>query len=233
MSRPPISESNDDMASKQVFILLFLVALANIYISGAPTLNMNLSGGRYIIQATASMATLIAWILGLLIVLGLHKRPGAEMDIARPVGLFKRFVACFIDSLLYSIVLGTTIPLLALAIEGIRTSNFAWWFSRGHRVGSDVIVEISFHLVFILTIVLFALPVARQRQSLGQLITGYAVITESGRITLLRACLRCVLAYFSCILFVLSCPMALLRKDRRMWHDLVFKTYPCKETTEV
>jgi uncharacterized RDD family membrane protein YckC len=220
------------MTKKATLIILFVASVAVVFTCGDTALNINLSGGRYFIQAGASVGSAIAFILGLLVVLGIHRRPKAEMDMSKPVGLFKRFAACLIDLLVYLVLLLPSITFLALLVEGARTGELAWWFSRDHRVPTDIFIEISFAITMISFFVLFALPVSRQRQSLGQLIMGYIVLTEGGSISLFKASLRGLLACFAWILFIISCPMALLRKDKRMWHDLVFNTYPCEKAKD-
>ncbi len=216
------------MTNKYILFLLFICALICIFTFGGASVNIAVSQTQYVILADASVDTVIALAFSVFVLICVHKRPRPEIDAGVPVGLFKRFIAFLIDFLLNLIVVVAVSALVSLLVEGIRTGRFAWSFARFHRVSTDIIIESILIMSIMGLLVLFALPVYRQRQSLGQAITGYVVISGKERVSLFKALLRCILSFISCALFFVSCPMVWFRKDRRMWHDLLFNTYPCK-----
>ncbi len=220
--KPPL------LSKKPVLIFLYLVAVLVMFILGGAAIDINFSRGYYIIQAYGSMGSLLAFLFGLLILIVTCRRKKNQMDLSRPVGLFKRFTAFFIDFLLYLVIIAPPLVFLALTLEGIRTGEFSWFFSRHYPVYTDIIVGIAIVLALIAFFILFALPVSRKQQSLGQYFMGFGIVRKEGSLSLFKACLRFLMMYLTVALFFISGPMALLRKDKRMWGDLVFDTYPSK-----
>ena len=213
---------------KGKIILLFIAAIICAFFGGGASLSISYSPMGYVFYAHGSNMMFVMLLLMLIALLGSFKRHQAPLDIQRPAGIFRRFCAMFLDFIVYVCIAVVPIVILALVIEASHTGSFQWTVARNTKRSTDSLFGILIFLIMLGIIVLFALHVYRRQQSIGQMIMGYAVIPEGESISLIKAILRALLAYPTIILFIVSVPMALFRQDKRMWHDLVFKTYPRK-----
>jgi len=208
-------------------IILFLIGFICIFFGGA-SLNIQYSFSGYVFYAQGSSMAIGSFLLMLVAFLGSFNRHPAPMDLKRPAGIFRRFCALFIDFIVYVCIVTIPLVMLALIVESVHTGSFQWTVVRTEKRSTDSLLMVMIFISMLVLLIFFALHVHRRQQSIGQMIMGYAVISEYDDITLVKSVLRVLLGYLTMILFIISVPMALFRQDRRMWHDLVFKTFPRK-----
>ncbi len=141
----------------------------------------------------------------------------------RPAGLFRRLVSFLVDFFVNLSILILPATFLVLLLESTYVSEFAWVIERETRRPSDSWISVLLAMTMIAMVVLFALPISRSRQSVGGVLTNTRVLAQKPT-PLFRSTRRTILGYITLCAGLISIPMALSRKDRRMWHDLYYDT---------
>jgi uncharacterized RDD family membrane protein YckC len=153
-------------------------------------------------------------------------RPSIKtIDTLPTAGIARRFASFFIDFFTNLFIAGVVTTAVALLINGYQSGDFAWHVARPYEETKDSIYVILFVLTVIAAIVLFALPVSLKKQSVGCSIMGMYIHSER-RLSVFKSTLRTLVGYLTMCAALISVPMAWARKDRRMWHDKAFGTYP-------
>ncbi len=139
----------------------------------------------------------------------------------KPSTLTRRFISFIVDAvIIYEIVVPITITIV-LFIESKRTGSFAWSIFRKEFYNIDFL-PILFYTLALST--LFALPVWKQKRSIGNTVTNI-YITSDNELSFVKSVLRFFLGAITIGFFMITVPLAFFRKDKRMWHDIVFGTY--------
>lgn len=134
--------------------------------------------------------------------------------------MVRRFSAFLIDFFVVVAVLTPLVSLAPLTVEAFRTGTFVWAFERNYMVPSDWIIAISLFFVMLTLLMLyFALPIAKDRQTIGDYLMRLKVVPDQSaqvvdfgwRHAIRRAFLLC------CIWPLLS--LLVRRKDGTTWLD--------------
>ena len=145
-------------------------------------------------------------------------------------GVFRRFVAFWLDFILF---MAATVPLVGIAptlLEWRRTGIFEWSFARDVSAPYDVwLSTIGAFGGFIIMALYYALPLVRARPSPGSCIMGYQILSDDGGGLSLPTALKRV--FFG---FIAACGayfIAFTRRDKKIgkfWLDLRFGTHAVK-----
>jgi len=147
------------------------------------------------------------------------------------LSLRRRFVCFLIDFPLNIMVIGVPITLIDLVINCLQTNEFSWEINRLYNTSTDTIYFVLQILVFIGVLILFGYPISRRKQSLGGIITNTFIESKTD-ISLTKASLRSLVGFLTLAAGVISIPWAWLSKDKRMWHDSLFGTFPKQITSK-
>ena len=194
---------------------MFAGAEAKLSFSSGP------DGYVYVAQVTpAALAASVAALIVYLVALTGSDRYAASSDVA---GLLRRFGAFLLDFLLCGLLVIPVSASLALLLEGAVTGAFAFSVRRDEALPHDIAGHALVLVNMVVVLVLFALPLARQRRSAGAILCNLSVV-PAAPLGLERACLRTLLGFVTLAAALISVPMALSRADKRLWHDLAFDT---------
>jgi hypothetical protein len=151
----------------------------------------------------------------------------APADSGRPLpGIFRRFLAFWLDFGLVMSILAPILGVLPVLVEWGRTKVFAWTFERTTLAASDIpLAALSTAVALAMMMLYFAIPIFRQRPSPGSCIVGYQVVPEGGAaLTLRRALLRTSLGFLA-VCGAWAAPfVARDRRHGKFWLDRVFGT---------
>ncbi|HKL48642.1 MAG TPA: RDD family protein [Desulfuromonadales bacterium] len=159
-------------------------------------------------------------------------------------GFWIRFVAIFIDGIIFSILLlGMSMVVMALMGHSFMelmmvTGSGQMGDSQVQAMAARMSTEISTTLLtlnglyLLLVILYFVVPTGRTGQTLGKKVCGIRVIRSSGQrgsIGFWRALLREIIGkWLSGLLFGIGYLMAAFHKQKQALHDLVAGTYVTK-----
>lgn len=213
------------------FRLIFIGAFAALVILGCvtklPTMGASAewTNGRYrFAGGTTPWALAYALLVISLYILLMYASP-SKRGPALP-GVFRRFVAFWLDFVLAMFVLAPMIGILPTIIEWRRTGVFAWNFERTTPAPSDILLA-SIALVFcsISLVLYYALPLIRRRPSPGGCIVGYQIIPDEGTsLTFRTAVLRTLVGFVAVCGAYLAPFVARNRKQGKFWLDKIFDT---------
>jgi len=141
-------------------------------------------------------------------------------------GVFRRFVAFWLDFMIAMMVIGPIAGILPVLVEWKRTRIFAWTFERSAPAPSDLLLSWTvFALAGATLIAYFAWPLVRRRPSPGACIVGYQVVPDEGTsLNLGRAILRTFLGFIATCAAYLAPFVAREQKKGKFWLDKVFGT---------
>lgn len=169
---------------------------------------------------TAASASLMSLGLGVIIGLFALFCPRQELmaNPTKPVGIFQRFGAFFLD---FMAALAAFTPVLTLPIlfyEAQATGVFAWSFNRDFARSTDVLAVIPGILLTQASLVVyFYFHAAKNRQTIGQYILGYRVAPVIGaEPSYLK---RTFFALVGMCMWPISTYMAARRLDKAFWWD--------------
>ena len=186
-------------------------------------LNIYSAPGEYLYAAKFAPASLLTFVVALALYLAAIFRPDSYPVRDEAAGLMRRFGAFFIDFMLCGILATAPMTLIALGLEGLATGQFSLEVERDYRMGHDSIASGLVIVSMVIMLVLFSLPLSKNRRSAGTVLCGYAIKSDEP-IGLGSACGRTFLGFITLSGMIVSVPMALRRDDKRMWHDLAFDT---------
>lgn len=177
-------------------------------------------GNEYLMQVGSSLPAVLAGILMIPFVF-LYKPKGTPLISSKPVSMWCRILAFIID---FTMALAIISPILAvpdLLVEWHETGAFAWSFTRQFPRESDSVVSsISIFLCFAWYLIYLAIPITKNRQTLGQYIIGFRISDASGRkVTVKRAVLRNVYGFIVISLWIITVPLGFYHPKKLMLHD--------------
>jgi uncharacterized RDD family membrane protein YckC len=210
---------------------LFIVTLAALFVVSFvyefPTIGASAqwTNGRYRFAGGTA-----PWALGCgLLIIGLYLllMYASPSDFGQPLpGVFRRFVAFWLDFILAMLAVAPIVGILPTLTEWKRTGVFAWNFERTTPAPGDALVAMI-GLVFCTVGLVFyyALPLIRRKPSPGACILGYQIIAEEGTALSFRiALLRTLLGFIAVCCAYLAPFVARDRKKGKFWLDKVFGT---------
>ncbi|MFO7981965.1 MAG: RDD family protein [Desulfuromonadales bacterium] len=159
-------------------------------------------------------------------------------------GFWIRFVAIFIDGIIFSILL-MGVSMVVMALMGQSFMEFMMVTGSGQigetqiqtmaaRMSTDISMTLLTlnGLYLLLAILYFVVPTGRSGQTLGKRVCGIRVIRsegERGSIGFWRALLREIIGkWLSTLFFCIGYLMAAFHRQKRALHDLVAGTYVIK-----
>jgi uncharacterized RDD family membrane protein YckC len=161
-------------------------------------------------------------LLYFLFLLSPTAKPGAPMP-----GVFRRFIAFWLDFILFMSASAPLVGIVPTLTEWRRTGVFQWSFARDVSAPYDGWLSLIFVLVeFIFMALYFALPLVRARPSPGSCIMGYQILSDNGGGLTLRAALK--RACFGFFAVGAAYMIAFTRRKKnsgKFWLDLRFGTH--------
>jgi len=213
------------------FRWLFIGALAAFvilgFVSKLPTMGASVgwTNGRYrFAGGTTPWALAYApLVMGLYILL--MYAPPSDQGPALP-GVFRRFVAFWLDFMLAMFALTPILGIIPAITEWRRTGVFAWNFERTTAAPSDTLVAATILTFCSIALVLYyVLPLIRRKPSPGGCIVGYQIIPDEGTTLPFRtAVLRTLLGFIAVWGAYVAPFVARDRKNGKFWLDKVFGT---------
>lgn len=210
---------------------LFLAAVATICVKGFVGERANLgvsagwTNGRYSFGGgTAPWALAFALVVIGLCLLLMYSSPAV---LGEPLpGVFRRFVAFWLDFMLAIMAVAPILGILPALTEWRRTGTFQWNFERTTQAPGDwLVATIGVTLSFAALAFYYVLPLVRGKPSPGSCMLGYQIIPEEGTTLGLRtALLRTLLGFIAACAAWLAPFVARDRKKGQFWLDKVFGT---------
>jgi RDD family len=141
-------------------------------------------------------------------------------------GVFRRFIAFWVDFVLSILAVAPVIGLVATMREWRLTGTFQWTFERNVPVrGDDALAATGFVVAAVALLFYFAWPLVRSKPSPGACIVGYQVLPEGDKsITWGKALWRTLLGFVAMAVWYLAPFLARDRKKGQFWLDKVFHT---------
>jgi RDD family len=177
---------------------------------------------------TASRSLALAGLVIALYLLLLYSQPAS---FGQPLpGLFRRFVAFWLDFTFAVTIVAPVIGILATLTEWKRTGVFEWNFERTEPVAGDNLSAIAgVTLMFAALALYYALPLARRKPSPGTCIMGYQIVPEeNAKLTFRKALLRTVVGFFAVCAGYLAPFIGRDANKGKFWLDKVFGTRAVK-----
>jgi uncharacterized RDD family membrane protein YckC len=212
--------------------LAVIVALTVVgYLSEPLIIGMSMewSNGDYrCAGGTQPWALVMAGIVTVLYLLLVCSPQG---NLAQPLtGVFRRFLAFWLDFILAFMILAPIVGILPTLMEWRRTGIFAWSFERTTLVSTDVWLSGLLGIVTFAGLAFYyAVPLVCRRPSPGSCIVGYQIVADDGvPLTLRRALRRTLLGFIAMFVAYLAPFVARDRKNGKFWLDKVFCTKAVK-----
>jgi uncharacterized RDD family membrane protein YckC len=200
-------------------VLSFVYEIPAIGVSAEWTNNRySYSGG------TTPWAIASAFLVAVLYFLLMYASPSGT---GQPLpGVFRRFVAFWLDFMLGMVAIAPFLGILPLIREWRRTGVFAWTFVRTTPAPGDTLqATVGVLCCSVALVCYFALPLIRRKPSPGTCILGYQVIPVEGTTVGLRtAVLRTLLGFIAVCAAYLAPFVSRDRKRGQFWLDKVFGT---------
>ena len=216
------------LGSIRTTITIGVIAMLGIVFLGPEMrLGIQAGSGEYLYEAKLAPTSALAFVVALAVYLMALRRPDNYVPQDYSAGLMQRFGAFFIDFTLCLILAVVPTTFVAIALEGFATGRFSLEIERDFRAGHDPIVWGLMPISMIILLALLSLPLTKGRRSAGTVVTGYSIRTDAP-IGLGSACGRTLLGFITLCGMFLSVPMALMREDKKLWHDLAFNTRAVK-----
>jgi len=210
-----------------IFVAVMATFLALSFVYEIPTAGVSTewTNGRY----RYSGGTTPWAIASALLVIGLYLllMYASPRPTGQPLpGVFRRFVAFWLDFMLGTVAIAPVLGIIPLIREWRRTGVFAWTFVRTTPAPGDTLqTTIGVLCGFVALVCYFALPLIRRKPSPGACILGYQVIPLEGTTVGLRAAvLRTLLGFIAVCAAYLAPFVARDRKKGQFWLDKVFGT---------
>jgi uncharacterized RDD family membrane protein YckC len=183
------------------------------------------SNGSYRFAAgTQPWALALAVLITFLYLLLLRSAP---LRLGQPLpGVFRRFIAFWLDFCLGMMVAAPVFGLVPTFTEWRRTGIFQWTFERTTSASGDGILTVTGFLVMISGLICyFAVPLICRKPSPGSCIAGYQILAEDEHpLTLRTAVMRTLLGFIAVCVLYLAPFVARDRKKGQFWLDKVFGT---------
>jgi uncharacterized RDD family membrane protein YckC len=210
-----------------IFVAVVSTVLALSFVYEIPTIGVSAewTNGRYRFSGgTNAWAIASAFLVIGLYLLLMYAPPSAT---AQPLpGVFRRFVAFWLDFMLGMVAIAPVLGIIPLIREWRRTGVFAWTFVRTTPApGDTLLATIGVLCCSVALVCYYALPLIRRKPSPGACILGYQVIPVEGTTVGLRtAVLRTLLGFIAVCAAYLAPFVARDHKKGQFWLDKVFRT---------
>ncbi len=205
---------------------LVVVIICAIGVNPPTTLGLNVetSNGQYgFAGGTQPWALCLAALIILAYFVLMYAEPSPSRIPLR--GLFRRFVAFWLDFFIAMMVAGPIAGILPTIVEWRRSGILEWSFQRNTPVASDSLVAWAAFIVAIVVLVFyFSWPILRGRPSPGTCILGYQVIPEDGTTLSLRQALLRTLLGFIAVCGAFAAFVGRNQKSEQFWLDRIFGT---------
>lgn len=146
-----------------------------------------------------------------------------QISEERPAGIIRRLFAFYVDFLVCFAVLLVPFMLLALLLEELRVPLLGLMPELSDRWFHTLTTMLFFPGIIVTLLCAYCWPTAAGRQSAGDLLMGIEQRSPK-RPSLMRSIGHTLFGFFTLSLFFIGLFVALIREDRRMWHDLAFDT---------
>jgi len=211
--------------SRSVVASIIVLEYLALYFSNGAAVETTSINGVSSYQASSAPALLGVSIIILAVYVWVLRMPSDTGRQFVTAGIWRLFWAFFADFFIGLSALGPWIGLIALLIEARSTGHFAWSVQRPAADGDMQVGAILVLPTMVLLLAYFALPLTRQRSTLGSLLLGITVRYESSRSPSFWGAMgRIFLAYIALCFWFISVPMALSNPEKRMWQDKIFGT---------
>jgi hypothetical protein len=210
-----------------LFIAAFTALVVLGFVSEIPTIGAfaEWTNGRYrFAGGTTPWALAYALLVIGLYILLMYASP-SDQGQTLP-GVFRRFVAFWLDLMLAMFALAPILGILPAITEWRRTGVFAWNFERTTPAPGDMLLA-SISLVFcsVALVLYYATPLIRHKPSPVGCIVGYQIIPDEGTtLTFRTAVLRTLLGFIAVCGWYLAPFVDRDRKKGKFWLDKVFGT---------
>lgn len=216
-----------------IFVALLAIVIILGFIGGPISLGISQSwsNGNYrFAGGTHPLALALAAVtVGLYLWLMYSPVPSTGSPLP---GLFRRFIAFFLDFIIAMIVVAPTVGVLTTITEWKRTGAFQWNFERATQASTDSWFTVAG--IFLSTLALipyYAFPLVRGRPSPGACMAGYHVIPDEGAgMTAGMAVSRTLLGFVAMSAWPLALLIARDRRRGKFWLDKIFHTRAVKLT---
>lgn len=210
-----------------IFAAVVATFLVLSFVYEIPTIGVSAAwiNGRYSYSGgTTPSAIASALLIMVLYLLLMYASPSAT---GQPLpGVFRRFVAFWLDFMLGMVAIAPVLGILPLTREWRRTGVFAWTFVRTTPAPGDTLqATIAVLCGSVALVCYFTLPLIRHKPSPAGCILGYQVIPVEGTTIGLRtAVLRTLLGFIAVSSAYLAPFVSRDRKKGQFWLDKVFGT---------
>ena len=216
------------MSKRLIVVIVFIISIIITFSFGGTTLRLGGEYQFYDFYLYFSPWTFLIFPLVLCCyIISMNCENGTINDSFEPASLIMRFFALIID--FYITMTLTIIPInfILLIYENQYTNKFKWLIERCERLPFDsIILPMIIVFMFIPILLLLAFPSSRQKRTPGQLITG-VIVYQKEPLSLSRSIGRLMIGFFGLFLFFWNVIHAILdKKNKQMWHDKIFKTFP-------
>jgi len=204
--------------------LLFEMAVLTLNPSGFG-ISAAWTNGRYAFSGGTSPQFLS--LATLIIALYLLLMFSAPAELSTPVtGIFRRFVAAWIDLWLAMMAIGPFIGILPIVSEWKRTGSFSWNVYRTtYSTGDAALTGIALSLFAVVLIAYFSWPLVREKPTPGSCVLGYRIVADDAQsLTLSKAIRRTLLAFVVMAAWYLAPFLARDKKKGKIWLDKLFAT---------
>lgn len=214
-----------------VFLLIAVALIILCYLPNQPTIGASaewVNGDYRFAGGTEPWAIVLAVvIIGLYLLLQYSTVDGSGQLLP---GVFRRFVAFWLDCILAMFAIGPILGIVLTLMEWRHTGEFAWSFARDTWAPYDGWVSGILVLAMFAGLAFYnAWPIVRHRPSPGTCIMGYQVVADEGvTLTLGKALLRTLLGFIAVCTAYLVPFIFRDRKQGKFWLDKVFGTHAMK-----
>lgn len=213
--------------------LIAVIALLVVGLTREPEslgLSYEWTNGRYSFGGgTAPWALAFAAVMIALYLALLYSSPVEAGGQSIP-GVFRRFVAFWLDFMLSMSIVAPVIGIIPMLTEWRRTRIFQWNFERTTQYPGDSLVSVvGLPLFFAALFAYYVLPLTRGKPSPGTCILGYRIVPKEGTTLRLRTAMqRTGLGFFALCTAWLAPFVSRDRKNGQFWLDKVFQTRAVK-----
>ncbi|WP_420346385.1 RDD family protein [Pelagibius sp.] len=212
----------DNNGGRLVLFLLLVGMVFSLAIGGSGGISRH-GAPPYHLEVSYHPAHIVSWLFGTAAFFLPRVTGPLQTNQERPAGIIRRYFALNIDCFVCFVLLMMPFILLALLLEGLRAPLLGLMPEALGRWLHTLMTMLFFPGTVVAWLCAYCWPAAAGRQSAGDLLMGIEQRWPK-RPSLLRSIGHALLGFLTLSLFFIGLFVALVREDRRMWHDLVFDT---------
>jgi RDD family len=221
-----------------IFVVLLSIFLVIAFIpdllpKGSLGFSIETVDGRTSISGGTHPALICFAVVFMLLYTNLMLAEAPTTGISYP-GVFRRFVAFYVDFLFSMLTITPLIGIIPMFVEWKTTGVFEWTFERNTSAPSDpVVLAITMLAGGSALLLWYALPLVLGRPSPGCLVLRYQIVSVEAKPIPWRTAISRVLLGFIAACAALIAPfVARDRKKGQFWLDKVFDTRAVKITSK-